>query len=400
MKSVFAFLLVVFLAFSGYHFTFRGFRPRLPLFVRQFYLTGTEFLFIGLLLGSDFLNLLDAPTRIGLAPLQAVVLGWIGFLYGFQFEFRKLRHYPLEYAAAAHFQGIFILLGVLGAAMTAMPLFPPGYAAMGLTLSFLMAAAAAPSGQTGLALMAASMKGRHPRRLALLRYISSVDGLGALAMFGLAYVFKPEGSTAIDGAFQGAMGVLGACLGILLLFLLFLSRRIPEPELILVVAGMVLLASGLSTAAGFSPLLANILVGVCLVNVSRDKERIYRILAPVEKPAYLLLLVFLGAAWRVDDPVVWGIGILYGIWRGIGKWLSLLIITRVAPGLRRYPPHLGLGLLGPSGLCMAFLLDFSKRFTGDAAMTVIGAILAALVLSDGISPWLLKMVIREKRHEA
>jgi hypothetical protein len=400
MKPVFAFLLVVFLAFTGYHFTFRGFRPRLPLFVRQFYLTGTEFLFIGLLLGSDFLNLLDAPTRMGLAPLKAVVLGWIGFLYGFQFEFKKLRHYSLEYAAAAHFQGLITFALVFWAAMAVMPRFVPGYADMGFVLSCLMAAAAAPSGQTALALVAGSNRGSHPQRLVLLRYISSLDGLAVLAVFSLAYIFSPRGAAETAGPFQGAMIAAGIGLGILALFLLFLSRRLPEPELVLVVAGVVLLASGLSAAVGFSPLLTNVFVGICLVNISRDKERIYRILAPIEKPAYLLLLVFLGAVWRADDPAAWAVGALYGVWRGMGKWLSLLIVTRIAPGLRRYPPHLGLGLLGPSGLCMALLVDFSNRFTGDAAMAVIGAILAALVLSDGISPWLLKMAIREKRREA
>jgi len=49
MKIIFALLIIVFLAFSGYHLTFRGFK--LPLFAREFYLTGTEFLFLGLLLG-------------------------------------------------------------------------------------------------------------------------------------------------------------------------------------------------------------------------------------------------------------------------------------------------------------------------------------------------------------
>jgi len=51
MKIVFALLIIVFLAFSGYHLTFRSLK--LPLFAREFYLTGTEFLFLGLLLGHN-----------------------------------------------------------------------------------------------------------------------------------------------------------------------------------------------------------------------------------------------------------------------------------------------------------------------------------------------------------
>ena len=92
MKVTFALLIIIFLAFSGYHLTFRHFR--LPLFARIFYLTGTEFLVLGLLLGPQFLNLMDPETQKGLAPLTALLLGWIGLLFGFQFEIKKLRRVP------------------------------------------------------------------------------------------------------------------------------------------------------------------------------------------------------------------------------------------------------------------------------------------------------------------
>jgi hypothetical protein len=60
MKIIFALLIIILLAFSGYHISFK--RLRLPLFAREFHLTGTEFLFLGLLMGPLFFNLLDAPT--------------------------------------------------------------------------------------------------------------------------------------------------------------------------------------------------------------------------------------------------------------------------------------------------------------------------------------------------
>lgn len=111
MKIIFALLLIIFLAFSGYHLSFRNFK--LPLFARHFYMRGIEFLFLGLLLGPQYLNLIDSKAQDGLAPLAALVLGWIGLLYGFQFEIKKLRRFPLEYAAAANLQGGLTLFLVL-----------------------------------------------------------------------------------------------------------------------------------------------------------------------------------------------------------------------------------------------------------------------------------------------
>ena len=105
MKIFFALLLIIFLAFSGYHLTFR--RIELPLFARKFYLTGTEYLFLGLLLGPQFFNLLDSQTLLGLEPLFALLLGWIGLIFGFQFEIVKLRRFPLEFLSAAIIESLF-----------------------------------------------------------------------------------------------------------------------------------------------------------------------------------------------------------------------------------------------------------------------------------------------------
>ena len=105
MKIFFALLLIIFLAFSGYHLTFK--RLKLPFFKYKIYLTGTEFLFLGLLLGPQFLNLLDTQTMGGLDPLSALLLGWIGLLFGFQFEFSRLRRFPEQFLIAGIFEGIF-----------------------------------------------------------------------------------------------------------------------------------------------------------------------------------------------------------------------------------------------------------------------------------------------------
>ena len=397
MRIIFALLLVIFLAFSGYHLSFRGLR--LPLFARQFYLTGTEFLFLGLLLGPQFLNLLDGETQKGLAPLTALLLGWIGLLYGSQFEIAKLRRFPLEYLAAAIIEGLLTLTLVFLAAYFTLPFFlhiPP---TMKIVVALALAAAAASTAQTGLALMTPDAVSRRQNTLTFLRYISSIDGLSALVIFGLAFIFRQPSPSVLTWVWELSRGVLtslGASLGLLFLFTLFLKKRLSESELILVVISMAIVTSGAASVLNFSPLLANFFVGFSLVNLSREKERIYRILFTVEKPVYLLLLLFLGVGWQIDSVWIFFLAAGYWVWRSLGKIMAGFLVTEVIPGLRRHPHHLGFGLLDQGGLPLAILLDFWQSFPCDTTTRVISLALLAVIYNDLLSPNFLKRLLQRE----
>ncbi len=385
MKSVFALLLVILLAFSGYHLTFRGVRFRAPRFTRVFYLTGAEFLLLGLLLSPALLNILDEPTRQRLAPLSTMALGWVGMLYGFQFDLKRLRRFPPARTAVALLESVFTMALALPLALWHLPSLFPESASLLIPLSLLMATAAACSGQTGLALLAAE-KGAEADdgRIDLLRYLASLDGLPALLVFGLAFSFRPgpEGGAWV-AAPAGAIAMsLGAGMGLLVLFWLFVNQNMDESELALVVIGMILMASGVAAMVGFSPLLTNVFVGLCLVNMTRRGERIYRILAIVEKPAYLVLLVFLGALWQPAPAAVWIGAAAFLTVRTAAKAAAVPLALRLVPAAGRYPAFLGLGLVEQGGLSLALLLDFSHRFPEAIVAGVVSAVLGATLLSE------------------
>lgn len=382
MKIFFGLLIIIFLAFSGYHLTFRRFR--LPLFARLFYLTGTEFLFLGLLLGPQFLNILDRETNKGLEPLSALLLGWIGMLFGFQFEIAKLRRFPFEFLGAAFMEGLitfgWILFGIYGV-LSAFSNMPEH---IKIVLSVTLAAVGASTGQTGLALLSPNTVARSPGVIKLLTYISSIDGLIALPIFGMVFLFCPQFFKTFSWVGQLKWG-LSASLGLVLLYILFLTRRRKEKELILVVIGMAVLTSGTASVLHFSPLLINFFVGFCLVNLSSEKERIFDILISVEKPAYLLLLVFLGVNWRLDSPWILLMGAGYCLCRLLGKFFGGFAITRLNPEMNHYPPQLGFGLLDMGGLSLAILLDFQQGFPGHITGNAVSVVLTAVICNNFIN---------------
>jgi len=396
MKIFFALLLLIFFALSGYHLTFK--RLKLPFLKHKFYLTGMEFLFLGLLLGPQFLNLLDTQTMVGLDPLSALLLGWIGLLFGFQFEFSRLRRFPQRFLVAGIFEGITTLVFVFSGVFFALTFFNNIPTPLKIVTALTLASAAACTAQTGLAIIAPDYPKKRLGTIKLLRYISGINGFLAITAFGTAFFFR----TLIFSKFISILIILQyviiyiiACVVLFFLYSALLAQRRKKNELILIIISMALLTSGLASTLNLSPLLINFLAGLLLVNTSREKERIYQILISVEKPVYMLLLVILGANLLIDSGWVIFSGIIYFLYRALGKLFSGFIIIRFNTKLKKYPPYLGFGLLDQGGLALAILLDFYRGFPTDISAQIVSLALIAIILNNFISPTLLKYLLNK-----
>lgn len=398
MKIFFAFLLVVFLVFSGYHLSFQKFR--IPLFARKFYLTGLEFLFLGLLLGPNFLNILDKETCEGLAPLSALVLGWIGMLFGFQFEIPNLRRFPGVYFLAAFLESAVTLVIVFSGVYLCLPFVFDISGVTRIVASIAVAAAAACTAQTGLALIPTAKKNAGQSIIRILRYFSSIDGLVAMLALMPVYVFSLRNADIMDHRLMfGGDDILITIIlftAILTLYSLFLNQRREESELALIIIGMVIFISGFSWVMDFSPLLANFFVGMFLVNLTNEKEKIFNTLVSIEKPVYLLLLIFLGSGWQLHHLSGFAAAGAYFMFRFFGKIAGGFSVSRMGGKMGTLPSGLGLGLMGQGGLPLAILYDFYQSRAFDFSGDIIGIALIAIIFSDITSPALVRRLLRKK----
>ena len=110
MKVILAIVLIALIALIGSRLTF--FSRRLDMGLKNIIFTGTEYIFLGVILGNYGLNLLDAGTLLLLEPLLFFGLSWIGFLFGLQFEFKRLKALPKRYFSITAIQSsiVFILV--------------------------------------------------------------------------------------------------------------------------------------------------------------------------------------------------------------------------------------------------------------------------------------------------
>ena len=330
--------------------------------------------------------------------MGALLLGWIGLLFGFQFEIAKLRRFPLDFFKAAILESFLTFVLVFLGVYFALPLFFEIPEARLIVLSLTLSAAAACTAQTGLALLAPDFTAQRQKTLGLLRYISSIDGLSALLIFGMVFFFRRSSITGfswVGDLAQGTLFILVISIGLVFLYIVFIASHRDESELALVVIAMAVLTSGVASILHFSPLVANFFVGFCLVNLCRQKERLFKILIGVEKPVYLLLLVFLGAYWKLDSMWIIVLAALYCLYRFTGKLFGGFMVTRLSRELSSYPPHLGLGLLAQGGLPLAILFDFQQGISCDIAASVVGLALLAVIYNEFLSPYLLVRLLKE-----
>lgn len=397
MKIFAALLIIIFLVFSGYHLTFRSFR--MPLFAREFYFTGTEFIFIGLLLGPYLLNLLDAETLGSLEPLTTLLLGWIGLLCGFQFEISGIKKFPSSFLKSSLVEVVITFSFIFGTSYLLLPCFFNVPENMRLVISISLASAASCTSQTGLALLTSDIMTKRSDTINYLRYMSSMGSISALLLFSLVYLFQVP--IIANPSWLQLSGyeiwiVVTANAALLLLYNLFLAQRRNKKELGLVIIGMIVLTSGAASTLCFSPLIANFVMGACIVNTTREKERIFSLLISIEKPVYLLLLVFLGAGWAPTSLWYLPMALIFCFVRFAGKLSGGYLASQINKPQNHFPPTIGLGLLEQGGIPLAILFDFQQGFPGQPIASVVAFAIIALIINDMASPHLIDRLLKNK----
>jgi hypothetical protein len=370
-------------------------RMRFPIVTEYFFLTGTEFILVGLCLGQNLLNILDERTLLSLAPFLNLVLGWVGFLFGMQVEFRKLRMFPRTYWAATVFQStitmifVFLVFHVLLRRM-----FSENVSSL-FAASVVLAVTAAITAQSVLALVTEQMRARRTQIVSLIRYISGLDGLIGLTVFGLLFCYVPPilpgGTSMVTFWRLFAVNVgLGVTMGLLFNSLVF--QKLSSDELLLILIGMLTFSGGIAAYLQLSPLFVCMIMGIAVVNLSRAKERVIETLTYAERPVYLVLLVLAGAIWRLGDPTtLLLLAAIYGFVRFTGKLVGGYLAVRGLAAIES-PRSVGLTLLSQGGVAVAMILNFHQAYRSDVTDTVIGIVLIAIIGNELISPYLARRV--------
>jgi hypothetical protein len=391
MKAIYAFGLLILLAFLGSRLIVR----RKTLFPLQFiFLSGLLYIFLGLYLGKQGLNVLSPQVLDALTPLISLGLGWIGFLFGFQFEAKYLRRFPKKSLGLSFFQSTFVFFLVYAVLFIVIrELYPdqPQYLLYGMALSFGLLATVNSPTLLNAASFGLPIKGDY---CYLARFLTSVSGFWGI--MGLALLFSFWHFPFFDSQIillGSVLFLVSTIVPIILgyLFYLLTKKKAPEQDVLVYLLGFIFFVSGAAFYFNMSPLYVSMIMGITFSNLTRIQEKLYPILLSAEKPLYIVFLILIGALWEFKFDLTIALLILAFL---SSRALGYVLPLRSFRFLLRFPfplPHLfGFTFLSFGGIGVAFAVSLKLAYQIELMEIFLSIALISIIVSDFFSPWLLK----------
>ena len=391
MKALIAVIVLTALALVGSR---RAFVSRNLPFAVQTFFTGAEFIVIGLLLGSEFLNGIDDATLELLRPFVCVILGWVGFLFGLQFDRRTVNNLPGGYVTVSAVEGVVTLAAVLPVAWYLLMKSTNAAPNVIAVAAVALAASAACTGLTALALV--DKRGRPGSRpmMTLLRFISSLDpAVGVIAAGVGLSLFAVHPFDAVSFPMTLQWLVISVCLGSVTawIFVSLSLTRTSQAELTVYLLGTIALAGGVAFALHLSALFVSFVCGLVVANLTHVRSirgRVMTIMAHGDRFLYLLLLVLAGAYWKLPDSRVFFAALVYVGVRLVGKVAGGYLSTRRLARHHAVPPLIGLGLVSQAGMGLAIIVELRFVVDHPLAEVVMSVAILAIIINELLAPWL------------
>ncbi len=396
MKLLLAIVILAAIAIIGSRISF--YKRRLPIGFRLILLTGTEYIFIGAILGRMGLNFLDAQSLKQLEPILLFGLGWIGFLFGLQFEVKELKKLPKFYFSITTIQAAITFIAVSVPLFFLIKFFIHNNTPLAFAAAITLGSAACCTAQSALAIVSKNHKFENRGLAELLRYISGVDGLWGLILFTFALCVMPGISSAgfnwlfsLTWLFSSiVMGVVPA------IILIALSKqKFSQEEYLLFIIGTILFCAGLSHTIHHSPMVSCLVCGLVTANFCRHRTRALETVIKSEKSIYIFLLLILGASWSFHLDYSLILVAAYFACRVIGKISGVLIATTIFKPRYTVPFSSGLGLVPEGGLAIAIIINFKLLPYSNIADTMITIIVISVLISEFMGPGLILRLLKE-----
>lgn len=348
----------------------------------------TGYILAGVALGPSVLGWVSAENLLALEVLSEVALGLILFSIGSVFEFSRFRRIGRQVLYLTLVESVLaaglVVIGVLLLGQSWQVAFLLGAVAMATApASTLMVIrecdSDGPLTENMMGIIAVNNLFCITAYALVAATIDLASGLGGASVFDAVYravyplVWQLVGSAA-----------LGYLVG---LMLAGWSTRVTETgEMLILLAGSILLCVGVARLIDLSPLVASLAVGATMVNLAERSRSLFETLSGTDPPFYAIFFVIAGADLDLTlIPAMGVVGLVYVFGRSIGKFVGAVAGARwlrLEPTVQRL---LGFGLLAQAGLAVGLTIAIEQRFDAFAPI-VSTVVLAAVAIFEMIGP--------------
>jgi len=361
---------------------------------RYGYVGGAEYVLLGVLLGPHVTGLLDARRVQDLTPIVSLAIGWLGMLLGTSFRLPALALLPPDHVRMAFGEAIATFVAALGPLLLLFRyLAGDGWTDAAVQAVTLAAVATLSSPAAVDALVARAR--RRPSILGVLQLTARIDALIGVVAFGLVLAIVHRGDVApgIRPPTATEWAVINLAVGVTsgVLFHLFLGPHEGSTEagassrLFVALAGVIVVASGASYYLNLSPLYTNLVLGFILANSGGSHRAVAQLLLVTERPVYLALLVFAGAAWSPESIDLLFLAPAFVLVRLAARFLGAKVTAELVAPPELRTPRLTPGLLAQGGLAVAIAVNYTQVRPDLHPRLVLGAALLSVLLFEIVS---------------
>jgi hypothetical protein len=172
------------------------------------------------------------------------------------------------------------------------------------------------------------------------------------------------------------------------LFHLFLGPRDQlvetggDSRLFVALAGAIVVASGASYYLNLSPIYTNLVLGFILANSGSAHRDVTRLLLATERPVYLALLIFAGAAWSPGSPELLFVAPVFVVIRLAARFLGGWVAGGLVAPRELKNPRISRALLTQGGIAVALAVNYTQVRADLNADLVLTATLVSVLLFD------------------
>ncbi|MCF7859374.1 MAG: cation:proton antiporter [Candidatus Cloacimonetes bacterium] len=364
----------------------------------------TGYILAGVVIGSSGLKMIRQENMEILYILSEITLSFIAVIIGGEFSFNKLKMY-----------GKNILLLTLSQMLLTFFLVSFGLLLIGFSnyVAFVLGAISAATAPAATVVIVEKLKARG-KFVDFLYGIVALDDAGTVILFSVAFAI----SASMMGSAQVTIShsvlhafkeifisvLIGGISGLIIHFVTIKKHNLNEIKIISL--GLIFVSTSIAISLKLSPLIANMTLGMVIINLNKKNARILFSFEPMTPPLYAIFFAIAGAELNIGvfkNPIILLAGSTFIILRFLGKYLGIFICgtgLKLEKNIRNY---LGLSLLPQAGVAIGlmlfvqaspFVLQASAEIQSEISqMTSI--ILMSVFINEIVGPPLSKLAIEK-----
>ena len=355
---------------------------------------------IGVFLGKSVFNIFHADILDNVNILSDIALSVIAIVIGGELRWIHLKRMGKQVFFIVFFEAFFAFFLVMICVQ---------YYYQNWPLSLILGAISAATAPAATVLVIKELKSKGKLTNMLMAVVAIDDGISLIIFCFASAIAKSligmgNAISMISVLEVSFLEIVGAVLmGIIAGVTISIISRIAKnsDSLLIVVLGTMFMLSGLSRQFGTSMLLANMTLGIYLVNMMPLlSKKVFSSINKVAPSLFIAFFVTAGAHLRVDVLIdAWKLGLIYFFARAIGKLSGATLGATISNFDKKLRRHVGFGLLSQVGVAIGLALVVNKEFYSlgeegkQIAVIAVNILLGTTILTEIIGPIMTKYAL-------